>query len=301
MRATAGNSSERALGSTAPGTGASPRRQRTIARAVETSGTGLHTGAVVHARLLPAPEGAGLAFVRTDLPGQPRIEASAQNRVAYARRTALEKDGAEVHTIEHLLSAASGLGIDNLTIELSAFEAPGLDGSAIEWVELLRQAGLVEQTQPRRELVLRERVALEGENGAFIVGDVWEPGLKLTYHLDYECRSLGQQTVELELEEGRYVAEVAPARTFALESEAMLLRSMGYGLGANYENTLVFSEDGPIQNTLRFPDEAARHKLLDLLGDLTLLGCSLRAHVFAVKSGHELNLAFVKRLLEVAR
>lgn len=236
--------------------------------------------------------------MRTDLDGRPRVEATAANRVAYARRTALEHAGAEIHTVEHLLSAAAGLAIDNMTVELSGFEAPGLDGSAIRWVELLREAGVVEQGVARRELVVRERIALEGENGAFIVADVWEPGLKLTYHLDYPVRSLGQQTVECEIGEERYVAEVAPARTFALESEATLLRALGLGLGANYQNTLIFGENGPIENTLRFPDEAARHKLLDLLGDLSLLGCSLRAHVFAVKSGHELNLALVKKLLE---
>jgi UDP-3-O-acyl N-acetylglucosamine deacetylase len=274
------------------------RRQRTVARAVECSGTGLHTGATVQARVLPASEDTGVVFVRTDLEGAPRVAATAENRVAYARRTALERGGAEVHTVEHLLSAAAGLGIDNLVIELSAFEAPGLDGSARGWVELLRGAGSVEQAAPVRELAVRERVTVEGENGATLTAEPWPHGLKLTYTLDYPVRSLGRQTVEFEITEDRYAREVAPARTFALEAEALLLRELGLGLGANYENTLVFSEDGVIQNTLRFPDEAARHKLLDLLGDLSLLGRSLRGHVTAVKSGHELNLALVKKLLE---
>ncbi|MBI3725835.1 UDP-3-O-[3-hydroxymyristoyl] N-acetylglucosamine deacetylase [bacterium] len=277
--------------------GASPRRQRTIARAVACEGTGLHTGATVRVRIKPGPPGTGVVFVRTDLPGAPRIEASVANRIAQPRRTAIACGDAEVHTVEHLLSAAHGLGVDNLEVELDAFEAPGLDGSAIRYVELLGEAGLVEQDAPRREIVLRETITVEGRNGATLTASPNESGLRVSYSLDYPVKSLGKQTVSLDVTSERYAAEVAPARTFCLKAEADLLRMLGLGLGATFQNTLVFDEDGVIENTLRFPDEAARHKLLDLVGDLALLGASVRANVVAVKSGHDLNLELVRKIL----
>ncbi len=273
--------------------------QRTIAREVRCAGVGLHTGETSWVRFLPAPVDTGLVFVRTDLDGRPRIPVLAANRVNHPRRTALQVGEAEIHTVEHLVSGAVGIGIDNLEIELSGPEAPGFDGSSVEYVKLLAEAGLRDQEAPRRELVVGEAVRVEGSNGALLTAHPHASGLKITYTLDYPVRPLRNVVVELDVTEERYAREIAPARTFCLREEAELLQAMGMGAGATFDNTLVFDDNGPVKGVaLRFPDEPARHKILDLVGDLALLGRRLRAHVVAVKSGHELNLALVKALLQ---
>jgi UDP-3-O-acyl N-acetylglucosamine deacetylase len=273
-------------------------RQRTIARAVECTGSGLHLGERCKVRLLPAPENTGIVFVRTDLPGRPRIAATAENRIAQPRRTAIMCGEAEVHTVEHLISAVVGTGIDNLLVEIDGPEAPGLDGSAVRYVELLREAGVAEQARPRREIVLREPIWLEGRNGSSIAAEPWSDGLLLSYTLDYPPPMLQNQVVELVVTDESYERELAPARTFVMKEEAELLQQLGMGAGANFDNTIVYDMDGPMQGVaLRFKDEAARHKLLDLVGDLALLGARLRARVTAVKSGHELNLELANAIL----
>jgi UDP-3-O-acyl N-acetylglucosamine deacetylase len=274
--------------------------QRTIAREVLCAGVGLHTGETAWVRFLPAPVDTGVVFVRTDLEGHPRIPAVAANRVNEPRRTAIQFGAAEVHTVEHLVSAAAGLGIDNLVVEVQGPEAPGFDGSSAEYVKLLEQAGRREQDAPRRELVVTEPVRVEGQNGAVLTALPHATGLRISYTLDYPVRSLRNVQVDLDVTEDRYAREIAPARTFCLKEEAELLQALGMGAGATFDNTLVFDDDGPIRGVaLRFPDEAARHKILDLVGDLALIGRRLRAHVVAVKSGHELNLALVKKLLSI--
>lgn len=273
--------------------------QRTIEHGAECAGVGLHTGETVTARFLPGLPGTGIVFVRTDLPGRPRIPALATNRIAQPRRTAIQCGEAEVHTVEHLISAAVGIGIDNLEVHLAGPEAPGFDGSAAEYVRILRGAGLREQDARRREVVIKEPVKVEGRNGAQLTALPYAGGLRLSYTLDYPVKPLRNVHVEVDVTEERYEREIAPARTFVLREEAELLRALGLGAGASLENTLVFDDDGPVGGAkLRFPDEAARHKLLDLVGDLALLGSRLRAHVVAVKSGHELNLALVQEILQ---
>jgi UDP-3-O-acyl N-acetylglucosamine deacetylase len=272
--------------------------QRTIAHPASCAGVGLHTGETATVRFVPAAPETGIVFVRTDLDGRPRIPALAPYRIAQPRRTAIMCGEAEVHTVEHMISAAVGIGIDNLEIELAGPEAPGLDGSAKDYVKVLREAGTVEQDAPRRECVVTEEIRVEGQNGAELIARPNPSGLKLTYTLDYPLRSLSNVCVEFDVTERTYVDEIAPARTFVLREEAEMLKAFGLGVGASLENTLVFDEDGPVGGVqLRFPDEAARHKVLDLVGDLALLGSRLRAHVIAKKSGHELNLALVNELL----
>jgi UDP-3-O-[3-hydroxymyristoyl] N-acetylglucosamine deacetylase / 3-hydroxyacyl-[acyl-carrier-protein] dehydratase len=278
--------------------------QRTIARPATCAGTGLHTGETATVRFVPAPPNTGIVFVRTDLPmtdggGRPKIPALAPYRIAQPRRTAIMCGEAEVHTVEHMISAAVGLGIDNLEIELAGPEAPGFDGSAAEYVRVLKAAGLEEQDAPRRELTVTEPIKVEGDNGAELTA-LPNPagGLRLTYTLDYPVRPLRNVRVEFDVTEDRYASEIAPARTFVLKEEAEMLKALGLGAGASLDNTLVFDDDSPIGGVqLRFPDEAARHKVLDLVGDLAILGSRLNAHVIAVKSGHELNLALVMELL----
>ncbi|MBI4354962.1 MAG: bifunctional UDP-3-O-[3-hydroxymyristoyl] N-acetylglucosamine deacetylase/3-hydroxyacyl-ACP dehydratase [Candidatus Omnitrophica bacterium] len=259
-------------------------------------GTGIHTGAAVELQFQPAPEGTGIVFVRTDLSGRPRIPAMVaciQDTAPLHRRTTIGQDQVSVQTIEHLMAALWGLGIDNLVIELNGPEVPGMDGSAVAFVDTLQRAGLAAQSAPRRVLDIREPVYVE-HNGAAITALPYD-GFRISYTLSYDHPLLHSQFVTFNAT-NRFAEEIAPARTFCMEQEAEALRRQGLGRGATYENTLVWGPKGVIQNRLRFEDECARHKVLDLLGDLYLLGAPLRGHILAVKSGHGLNMGFVRAL-----
>ena len=265
---------------------------------------GLHTGVATTVRVGPAPADSGVVFVRTDLPGKPRIPASVDRVVDRGRRTALAEAGAEVHTVEHLLSACHGMGVDDLVVEIDGVEVPGMDGSALPFAEMLRRAGPVDVPDaPRRELCLRVPEGIvEPGSEAPLTALPWDRGLQASYTLDYgPSAPFAPQHVSVDLAPDAYLREVAPARTFVLEAEAQELREMGLGKGASYDNTLVVGPQGPIQNRLRFPDEYARHKLLDLLGDLFLLGADLKAKVTAVRSGHGGNALLVGRLAALVR
>ncbi len=271
------------------------KNQRTIQKPVEFDGIGLFGGQKGHLRISAAPANAGLAFIRTDLPGRPRLPVNPDTVMSKFRRSAVAAEGAEIETTEHLLSAVGGLEIDNLEIELDASEVPNADGSSLPFVQLLRGAGIAEQPEPKQAHVIREPIFVsEGE--ASIVALPSESGLTVSYTMNYPGTPLGQQHYTVEMNEESYQKCISPARTFCLEAEAEALIAQGLGKGANYQNTVVMGRDGPIQNTLRFPDEAVRHKILDLLGDLTTLGRGLRAHVMAVKSGHTTNIKLVKKI-----
>ena len=265
---------------------------------------GLHTGAAATLRVGPAPADSGVVFVRTDLPGKPRIPISVDRVVDRGRRTALAEGAAEIHTVEHLLSACHGMQVDDLVVEIDGVEVPGMDGSALPFAEMLKRAVPVEiPDAPRRELLLRgpEGVVERGTD-ATLSALPWDRGLQLSYTLDYGPGApFAPQHVSLGVTPEAYMAEIAPARTFVLEIEAKKLREMGLGKGATTENTLVIGPGGPADNRLRFPDEYARHKTLDLMGDLFLLGADLKAHVTAVRSGHGANASLVKRLTALVR
>ena len=272
------------------------RQERTIREPVTLEGVGLHTGSQVHIRLLPGAPDTGVVFVRTDLEGRPRVKAAIENVVSRPRRTALQRGAAEVHTVEHFLAAARGSLVDNLEVEIDAPELPGLDGSALPFVEAIRGAGVVEQEKDRKEFRLKTPVSVSGETS--LVALPAEEGLKIAYTLSYENSRISSQHLSLDLTEETFRKEVAGARTYVLEEEAAALRRAGLGKGASYENTLVLGDQGVINNTLRYPDEFVRHKVLDLVGDLSLLGADLHAQVLAIKSGHEANQLLVKRLRE---
>jgi UDP-3-O-[3-hydroxymyristoyl] N-acetylglucosamine deacetylase / 3-hydroxyacyl-[acyl-carrier-protein] dehydratase len=280
-----------------------PRNQRTVQREGTVSGVALHSGARVDLRVRPAPADAGVTFVRTDLPGAPRIPADAAHlATAGRRRTALVGEGsAEVHTAEHLLACCVGLRVDNLTVEVAGPEVPGMDGSGLPFADLFRSLGIVEQRAPRREIVVEEPLAVSAGEDATLAAFPFDGGFKVSYTLDYGHPWLGVQHVSFVVDEDRFAKEIAPARTFCLESEAEALRKAGLGLGATYENTLVVGDSGVVGNTPRWPDEFARHKVLDLLGDLFLAGADLRGHVQAHRTGHAANLRFVERLVEVGK
>jgi len=272
-------------------------RQRSLAKEVSISGAGIHTGDAVTVRVLPAPPDAGIMFIRTDLPHRPTIPATpsyALDTEIGMRRTSLSKDGVMVQTVEHFMASLWGLGIDNAYVEVSGLELPGLDGSAAPFVQLLKSAGTVEQDAPRKFFSLREPIVLdEGDSTIAVLPD---RTLKISYTLSYNHPMLKAQFASFALNGQSFEEAIAPARTFCLLEEAEALRAKGLGKGATYTNTLVVGNGGVIQNTLRFEDEFVRHKILDLLGDLYLLGAHLRAHVIALKSGHPLNIKLLHKL-----
>ncbi|MGE5307548.1 MAG: bifunctional UDP-3-O-[3-hydroxymyristoyl] N-acetylglucosamine deacetylase/3-hydroxyacyl-ACP dehydratase [Deltaproteobacteria bacterium] len=277
-------------------------KQKTIAREVIVSGKGLHSGNVVKAVFRPAPEDAGVVFFRVDLPGKPAIKAAVDNvhpKSASMRYSFIEKDGVQVATIEHLLAALAGLGIDNLYIELDAAELPGCDGSSLEFVETLSKAGIKEQEAQRHYITIREPVFIE-ENGACIIG-LPAPALKISYTLDYNHPKIGSDLFQICMTPEAFAKEIAPARTFCLEQEVEELRKAGLGKGASEQNALVVGTNGVIGNKMRFPDEFVRHKVLDLAGDLNILGRAIKGQIIAIKSGHSLNLKFVRKLAEVQK
>lgn len=272
-------------------------KQKTIAKEFMLSGRGLHTGNAVTIVVKPAAENAGITFVRVDLPGAPRIQVgidAIRPDAAVPRCTTIGTGNVFVHTVEHLMSTLCGLGIDNLLIDIDANEVPGLDGSGLEFLQAIQKAGIVEQAAERPFITIKEPLVVS-RNGALITITP-DPEFKVSYLLDYQHPQLRTQFFCASLDREHFAREIAPCRTFCLEEEAVELRKNGLGLGANYENSLIIGKDGVINNRLRFPDEFARHKTLDLIGDLYLLGKPIRGNVVAVKSGHKLNLELLKRI-----
>jgi UDP-3-O-acyl N-acetylglucosamine deacetylase len=282
-------------------------RQRTIRTGATIRGIGLQTGKHATLRLKPAPPDSGIVFIRTDVPGAPRVEASPLNVKESGKilqRTILKNKRAEVQTVEHILAALSGLCVDNIIIEIDNIEIPGLDGSAKGFVRVLREIGLHEQDAQRVFLEV-ERPVVCSENGAFIQV-LPDEQFRVEYFMDYDHPLLRDKWADAMLDGSEdsidhFEREIAPSRTFHVDSvtRPFMLRSLaGLGKGTNYKATLVIRRDGPVQNEFRFPNEPARHKLLDFIGDLYLLGRHIKGRVIAKKSGHRLNNIFVKKLHE---
>ncbi|MBI3998380.1 MAG: UDP-3-O-[3-hydroxymyristoyl] N-acetylglucosamine deacetylase [Armatimonadetes bacterium] len=266
--------------------------QRTIARPVMVSGVGLHSGAPSAARLLPAPVDSGVIFQRVDLDGAPMIPARLGEVVATERGVVLGRQ-APVATVEHLLSAARGLGIDNIRVELQGEELPCGDGSARIFVDALTQAGPMEQAAPRRPIVLDVPVWVSA--GSSIIVAVPAPRFHVTYVTTADGVAVGPQMAEFNAETDDYATAIAPARTWGMLTEVESLRARGLARGASLATTLVIGEEGFV-NEPRFPNEMARHKILDAVGDLSLLGRPLRAHILAVRAGHSLHVALAREI-----
>ena len=235
-------------------------------------------------------------FFRDDLPGKPGVKASVRQVTSTLRATTLENGEARVFTVEHLLSALYVLGVDNCAVEMSAPEAPVGDGSALPFVRLIEAAGTVELPVPRQVFRVAEPVGITEKNRSITV--LPYDGLKITFTSTNPHPLLGVQHAEYEITPEIFTREIAPARTIGFMDEVAMLKEKGLGLGGNLENTLVYDAQTNL-NPVRFPDELVRHKILDVLGDLALLGCRLRGHVVAVQSGHSLNTALAARLWEV--
>jgi UDP-3-O-[3-hydroxymyristoyl] N-acetylglucosamine deacetylase/3-hydroxyacyl-[acyl-carrier-protein] dehydratase len=273
------------------------RPERTIARTAEVRGVGFFHGADVTMRFQPAEPGTGVVFARSDLSGNPIVPARAESVVPSPRRTCIRRGPASVEMIEHVMAALAGLQIDNCLIEIDAGECPGGDGSSRLFVEALDGAGFVEQDRARRAIAVSEPVSVR-EKGAVLTAHPAASGLTLSYHLDYGTdATIPAQSFSMELSAQSFRSEIAASRTFLLESEADALRAAGIGRRTTPADLLIFGRDGLVGNALRFPDECARHKVLDMVGDLALLGLDLHGSVVAHRSGHQTNHALVRRLL----
>lgn len=278
------------------------RRQRTIREPAEVRGIGFFTGDDVRLRFLPAGPDEGIAFQRMDCPGTPPIPAVVENTLPRHRRTAIGLGNTSVEMIEHVMAALAGLRIDNCLVQLDGPEPPGLDGSAQEYADRLREAGIVDQDAPRGVLMIRRPVEAAEQEGAGRIAAAPLPqlGLRLRYHLDYGPQSpIPPQTLTLDVTPTSFISVLAFARTFIEASEVEALRAQGYGSRTTARDLLVIGHEGVIDNELRAPDECVRHKLLDCLGDLALLGSDICGSFNAERSGHRLNHEIVRRLKAV--
>ncbi|MGA7929972.1 MAG: UDP-3-O-acyl-N-acetylglucosamine deacetylase [Candidatus Sulfotelmatobacter sp.] len=269
-------------------------QEQTVRSAVGCSGVGLHSGAPVSMRILPAAPGTGIVFHRIDLDGF-EIEAISRNvaRVSYA--TSLMKKGVLISTTEHLLSAFIGLGVDNAIVEIDNLELPILDGSALPFVDLIQQAGIRKQRRPRKYLKILREVEMRERNKFISVYPA--NSCSVSYSIDFPHPLIGKETLQVELSNGSYLRKIAPARTFGSREDEKAMRNMGLIRGASRENCIVLTRDGIENGPLRFPDEFVRHKVLDLVGDLALLGKPILGKIVADRAGHAMHTALVSRIL----
>jgi UDP-3-O-[3-hydroxymyristoyl] N-acetylglucosamine deacetylase len=270
------------------------KQEQTIRASVECRGIGLHSGAPVQLRILPAPSGTGIVFHRIDLDNF-EIEATGRNiaRVSYA--TSLMKKGVLISTTEHLLSAFIGTGIDNAIVELDNLELPILDGSARPFVDMIQRAGIRKQRRLRSYMRIRREIELR-EGDKFIAvypADTYS----VSYTIDFPHRLIGRETFRVDLTDGNFLREIAPARTFGFLHEADAMRQQGLIRGASTENAIVLTPEGLMNPPLRYADEFVRHKVLDLIGDLALVGKQILGNIVADRAGHAMHTALVSRLL----
>ncbi len=274
--------------------------ETTIQSPVSISGVGLHHGVPVSVRILPAPAGTGIVFLRTDLKGPDQkffeIHASFRYvaRVSYA--TSLMRQGVLISTTEHLLSALYSLGVSNAFIEIDNLEVPILDGSSLPWVQLLTQAGIRVQKRQKKYLRIKREVSIEGNGKRISI----LPSDRFEFDCDvyFEHPLVGRQKFNFQLTPERYASEIAAARTFGFEHELDQLRNMGLIRGASLENAVCFTAAGVLNpEGLRFPNEPVRHKVLDLIGDLALIGRPMLGHVIAERAGHAMHVALVAKIV----
>jgi UDP-3-O-acyl N-acetylglucosamine deacetylase len=273
------------------------RYQRTLAAPAEVRGVGFIRGGRVRVRFAPAPVDSGIVFRRTDLPAAPAVRAVAAEVTDTQRRTTIGPAQTGVTLVEHVMAALAGLRIDNCTVDLNGPEPPGLDGSAAGFVEALAGAGVVLQAARRAIWGATSPVVVSAAGATLALHPADGPGLRVSYVLDYgPTAPIPRQAHTLDVRPENVVREVAACRTFCTEPEARQLRALGVGPHLTARDLLVFGPRGPIDNRVRFADEPARHKVLDLLGDLALCGFDLAGHVVAYRSGHELNVELARQL-----
>ena len=268
--------------------------EQTIRSPIEFSGVGLHSGAPTRMRILPATAGSGILFRRVDLDGF-IVEAVGRNVAKVSYATSVMKKGVLISTTEHLLSAFLGVGIDNAIVELDGLELPILDGSALPIVDAALRVGL--RQQRRKRLYMRIKQAVELREGGKSITVYPADSYRIRYRIDFPHPLIGDKEFTVELTNGSYIKQIAPARTFGFLRDEAALRNMGLIRGASEQNAIVLTDDGIRNPPLRFPDEFVRHKVLDLIGDLALLGHPLLGRVEADRAGHAMHTALVSRLL----
>jgi len=269
--------------------------QRTIDKEARCSGVGVHSGKQVNLTVKPAPINHGIKFMRVDLPNHPYVSARFNKVVDTSLATVIGEDGFIISTIEHLMSALAGLGIDNAMVEVDNYELPIMDGSALPYVNMLKSAGIQTQSAPRHFFVVQEPVELE-EKGKF-VGIYPAPYFRITCTIEYShCPLIRTQTQDQIVTPGVFEKQIAPARTFGFLQEVETMKKFGLGQGGSLDNAVVIDQDKVLNpDGLRFKDEFVRHKMLDCVGDFSLIGLPIMGHVVARCSGHAFNHAFLER------
>jgi len=269
------------------------RLQRTLKQEICFDGIGLHTGAYASVCIKPAPRDSGIVFLRTDKNAVIKASVSAVSDTAFA--TTLGYNGTRIRTVEHVLAALSGLGIDNATIEVSGPEMPILDGSSLELTELIIKNGIAKQSKKRPYIRIISPISLTDGNAEIAV--LPYNGRRITYRIHFNHVLLGEQTLSMDLTEENFVMEIAPARTFGFLKDVEHLKANGFARGGSFDNAIILGEHGVLNSTgLRFKDEFVRHKTLDLIGDISLSGFPIYGHIIANKSGHTTNVKFLKKL-----
>jgi UDP-3-O-[3-hydroxymyristoyl] N-acetylglucosamine deacetylase len=274
------------------------RFQATLSRSVRVSGIGLHSGHHVDAVLHPAETGHGIAFLRTDArPAGAFIQALAPEAGRFDHATTLGPRGSEVGTVEHLLSAACGAGVDNFLVEVNGPELPILDGSALPWLAAFREAGIARQADVVTPFVPSRTLVVPSGNGKRLeIRPARE--LRITYTIDFPNPAIGRQSITLVVSPESYAKHLAPARTFGFLAEYETLKAHGLARGASARNCIVVGDDRVENGDLRFPDEFVRHKALDLIGDLALVGQPVTGHIIAYRAGHAMHAALAAMLYE---
>ena len=267
--------------------------EQTIRSEIEFSGVGLHSGAPVSMRLVPAPAGSGIVFRRTDLDNF-EIAAVGRNVAKVSYATSLMRQGVLISTTEHLLSALIGVGVDNVIVEMDNLEVPILDGSSLPYVEAFQYVGFKQQRRKREYLKILKQV--EVRDGSKFIGVYPGSGYGIQYTIDFP-QPIGFETFTGDLETGDYGRLIAPARTFGFKEDEAMLRDMGLIRGVSDESAIILSRQGVENGPLRFSDEFVRHKVLDLIGDLALAGRRIQGRVVAERAGHAMHTALVQRLM----
>ena len=269
-------------------------KQQTLKNSIEITGKGLHSGVEVQMTLKPAEIDSGIFFVRTDLPTKNKICATASNVTSTMRATTLEENGVKVFTVEHLMSALSVCGIDNCAVEMNAEEPPVLEGNSIGFFEMIKSAGTIEQAAERKIIQLEKIYRADSDDGKKFIIALPYDGFRISFTSINPHPLIGIQYADFEITEENYQKEIAPARTIAYEKEVEALHAMGLGRGGNLDNVIVYNDEGWL-NKLKYPDELVRHKILDVIGDLRLVGF-LKCHIIAAASGHALNSKLAKKI-----
>jgi UDP-3-O-[3-hydroxymyristoyl] N-acetylglucosamine deacetylase/3-hydroxyacyl-[acyl-carrier-protein] dehydratase len=276
--------------------------QKTIKSEGKMRGRGLFGGKEAKVIFRPAPADSGITFVRTDVPEPVRISAVPSNLAERSRRTTIKKGSVSIETIEHCLAVANALEIDNVVVEVNGPELPAPDCSCVEYFKTLKRAGAVEQNVSRKEYVISKPITITAGDACIYALPYSEDGLSLTYDLDYGGHTgIGRQIFSCQLTPESFERHLAPARTFLLEAEAKQFQARGMGTHISPRDILVINSDGPIKNSYRFPNECVRHKIVDLIGDLALVGRAVKGRIVAYKSGHTLNQQLVRKLYEAAQ